>query len=166
MSWNWTRSDERLNDPEVVRQRQEYGCGAACAVMLLADRGIELDEVLVAAKLPLPCAAGQLADRLNALSPADLTWLGGSLHTLPKSREEMRRLMEALGQHGSWAAQLIPRGQRDGHWVVIDGFGNDDTIAIRDPVGSRYGLPFPEYCDLMRHMVVVYEEGVPNDDPT
>jgi predicted double-glycine peptidase len=45
MAWQWVRIDERPDDERVVRQFHEYGCGAACASMLLADRGISVGEL-------------------------------------------------------------------------------------------------------------------------
>src|SRR5437870_3093304 len=107
MSWNWTRLDEDANGQGVVRQIHEYGCGAACAEMLLADRGIAVDQLLVATKLHPPCTAHELARRLNELSGPARRWLGGQLdHEPPLARA----LLAELGRFGTWAAQLIPEG--------------------------------------------------------
>ena len=59
----------------------------------------------------------------------------------------------------SWAAQLIPTGSRDGHWVVVDGLGETGLVAVRDPAGSSYHMPEQEFFELMRYMVVVFERG-------
>jgi ABC-type bacteriocin/lantibiotic exporter with double-glycine peptidase domain len=155
MNWQWTRFQECLEDDRVVRQVHEHGCGAACAVMLLAERGIESDPLVVAAGLHLPCTARELADRLNELSTTALIWIGGQLDLDPPLE---RQHIEELGGRGSWAAQLIPHGYRDGHWVVIDGLTEDDMIVVRDPAGSSYRMPLAEFADLMRYMVAVFEK--------
>lgn len=123
--------------------------------MLLAERGIESDPLVVAAGLHLPCTARELADRLNDLSTTALTWIGGQLDLDPPLE---RMHIEVLGGRGSWAAQLIPHGRRDGHWVVIDGLTEDDMLIVRDPIGSSYRMPLAEFADLMRYMVAVFEK--------
>lgn len=155
MEWQWIRIDE-TSDESVTRQIHEYGCGAACAVMLLADRGISADQVTVATGLHLPCTARELASRLNELSNDAHNWLGGHLDVEPPLG---RRQLASLGKSGSWAALLIPEGARDGHWVVVDRLLGDDTAAIRDPVGSTYRIPITELGRLLRYMVVVFETG-------
>ncbi len=156
MLWQWIRLDETPDEGRVVRQFHEYGCGAACAAMLLADRGISTGQLVVAAGLHLPCTARELADRLNELSEGTHHWLGGHLDLEPPLG---RRHLGGLGGAGSWAALLIPEGIRDGHWVVVDRILDDDTAAIRDPVGSTYRMPLAELGRLLRYMVVVFETG-------
>lgn len=155
MGWQWIRLDE-TSDDGVTKQIHEYGCGAACAVMLLADRGISANQIAVATGLHLPCTARELAHRLNELSGSAHSWLGGHLDLEPPLE---RHQMAALGKAGSWAALLIPEGARDGHWVVVDHLLDDETAAIRDPVGSRYRIPLTELGRLLRYMVVVFETG-------
>lgn len=156
MTWQWIRLDERPDNERVVRQVHEYGCGAACATMLLADRGISMGQLVVAAGLHLPCTARELAERLNELSEGAHHWLGGHLDLEPPVGLEH---LAALGRAGSWAALLIPEGIRDGHWVVVDRVLDDGTAAIRDPVGSTYRMPLEELGRLLRYMVVVFETG-------
>ncbi len=156
MIWQWVRLDETTEDDRVVRQFHEYGCGAACGAMLLADRGILTGQLAFAAGLHLPCTARELAYRLNELSEGTHNWLGGHLDLDPPLG---RRHFAALGGSGSWAALLIPEGNRDGHWVVVDRIFDDETAAIRDPVGSAYRMPLAELGRLLRYMVVVFETG-------
>ncbi len=156
MVWQWVRLDETSDDERVVRQFHEYGCGAACAAMLLVDRGISIGQLEVAAGLHLPCTARELANRLNELSKGIHSWRGGHLDLEPPLG---RRHLAALGAAGSWAALLIPEGSRNGHWVVVDRILDDDTAAIRDPVGSTYRMPLAELGKLLRYMVVVFETG-------
>jgi len=56
--WRWQRIDERHDDDRVECQLHGYGCGTACVVMLLGDRGIAADQLIVAAGLHLPSVAG------------------------------------------------------------------------------------------------------------
>ena len=156
MRRHWTRLDENVSDARVERQLHEYGCGAACAVMLLADRGIDSDQLMVCVGLHLPSTPQALARRLDEYCGPSHRWAGGSLDIDGFSRG----LVDALGLQGSWAAQLIPSGESDGHWVVVDGPGEADTILIRDPAGSSYRMVESEFFELMRFMVVVYEMGV------
>jgi hypothetical protein len=152
--WNWRRLDERLDDPRVERQLHEYGCGAACVVMLLADRGVAADQLVVTAGLHLPSTAYELASRLNEFSVGERRWIGGHLDVdPPPGREHLR----ALSQTGSWAALLVPANLRAGHWVVVDGPVDDATVAVRDPVGASYRMSAEELLHLMRYMVVVFE---------
>jgi len=79
MAWSWTRLQENFQDGRVERQVHEYGCGAACIVMLLRDRGITSDQLVVCAGLHLPSTAQELAKRLNEFSGSRYTWIGGHL---------------------------------------------------------------------------------------
>ena len=134
-TWNWTRFEENHEDGRVERQLREFGCGAAVIVMLLADRKITSDQLIVSAGLHLPSTAHEMARRLNEFSRGRHRWAGGHLDLAPPLRPEHT---SALGEHGSWAALLVPHGLRDGHWVVVDGMRENDTAAVRDPVGSSY----------------------------
>ena len=156
MSWTWSKLDEEPGGSGVVSQVHEFGCGAACAAMLLADRGILVDQLVVSSRLHLPCTAQELAQRLNELSARAHQWLGGQLDLDPPLTH---RLLTELGRHGSWAAQFIPQGRQDGHWVVINGMRDDMRVAVRDPIGSRYSMPIDEVAMLLRFMVVVFETG-------
>ena len=156
MSWEWTRTDEVHDGPRVVKQVHEYGCGAACVVMLLEDRSILTEQLHVAASLHLPSTARELADRLNELSEGKHVWLGGHLDLDPPLERDDLIL---IGRSGSWAALLIPEGSRDGHWVVVDEITDEGAAAIRDPSGSAYQMPVMELVGLLRYMVVVFEKG-------
>lgn len=155
MARAWERLNEVCNPPSVVQQLHEYGCGAACAEMLLRDRGIEVDQFVVAEALRLPCTGGELARRLNELSAGRMNWIGGELDMDPP--REIADLLP-IAKTGTWAAMLIRAGTRHGHWVVVDAVG-EDTVLIRDPAGSRYEIRVNEFLLLMRFMVVVFELG-------
>ena len=150
----WTRLDVRVDDPNVEVQLDEHWCGAACAAMLLRDRGIDVAQPMIAAGLRQPSEGGELARRLNECSHERHAWIGGQLDLDPPLRVAH---VEFLAKAGSWAAQLIREGQRDGHWVVVDGL-MAQTVAVRDPEGARYQIPWREFADLVRFMVVVFEE--------
>lgn len=79
--WRWQRLDERWDDERVEQQLHELGCGAACVVMLLADRQIAADQLVVTAGLHLPSTAQELASRLNEFSVERHRWVGGHLDT-------------------------------------------------------------------------------------
>lgn len=155
MPERWSRIHERLDDPRVERQLHDYGCGAACAVMLLADRGIAADQLVVSAGLHLPCVARELAERLDAFSASAHRWQGGHLDLdEPPDRE----LIEELSRFGSWATLLVPGPGPVGHWVVVDGLDEDDMIAVRDPEGSSYRVPVDEFAHHMRPYLAIVTE--------
>lgn len=156
MATRWTRIDERWNDPRVVRQHNDVGCGAACAVMLLADRGIAADLLVVAAGLSLPCTPRELVLRVQQFCPA-LPWNGGHLNLDPPLTPEH---VEALAPVGSWSA-LLATGPYQGHWVVVD-HAAADSVAIRDPRGSSYRMLWDDFSRLMSFMgVVIQIRGLP-----
>ena len=157
--WTWERLDERWDDVKVERQLHELGCGAACVVMLLADRGIAADQLVVTAGLHLPSTAQELASRLNEFCGDRHRWIGGHLDVDPPLREVQ---LGALCERGSWAVLLVPAKLREGHWVVVDGVTEEGAVAVRDPVGASYRMPSSELLHLMRYMVVVLELGKPS----
>ena len=153
----WSRIDERRNDPTVERQLHEYGCGAACATMLLRDRGIVVGQAEVSRELRQPSTAHELAERLNELTVGRHVWIGGQLDLEPPLG---RPVLDGLGRRGSWAAQLIPQGAVHGHGVVVGTSLEASLVQVRDPGGSSYGIPWGEFATLLRFMVVVFEGGV------
>ncbi len=124
--------------------------------MLLADRGIAADQLVVTAGLHLPSTAQELADRLNEFSGGRHRWVGGHLDVDPPLQQGQ---LGALCENGSWAVLLVPTKLREGHWVVVDDVSEDGTAAVRDPVGASYRMPVEELLHLMRYMVVVLEIG-------
>lgn len=152
---SWTRLDLQKDSPHVEVQLGEHWCGAACAAMLLRDRGIDVAQPMIAAGLRQPSEGAELARRLNECSSDRHTWIGGQLDLEPPLRVAHA---DFLARVGSWAAQLIRAGERDGHWVVVDGV-IEQAVAVRDPDGSSYRIPWSEFADLVRFMVVVFEEG-------
>lgn len=126
--------------------------------MLLADRGVAADQLVVTAGLHLPSTAQELASRLNEFSGERFNWIGGHLDVDPPVGAEH---LSALCKRGSCAALLVPARLREGHWVVLDGLTTPQTVAVRDPVGASYGMDAEELLHLMRYMVVVLEIGTP-----
>lgn len=157
MTTRWTRIDERWDDPRVVRQHNDVGCGAACAVMLLADRDIAADLLVVAAGLSLPCTPRELLARVQQFCPSTLHWNGGHLNLDPPLTRDH---VEALAPVGSWSA-LLATGPYQGHWIVVDDI-SDDGIAVRDPRGSSYRMLWKDFSALMSFMgVVIQTRGQP-----
>jgi filamentous hemagglutinin len=152
--WPWTRVPRAVSRLVVV-QSDEDGCGPACGEMLLRDRGVEVDQTLIAEELELPVDGHALALRLGELSP--VAWLGGGL-VLPRG-PDLAFLERFSSARATWAALLEPLGpRRVGHWVVVDGVGDGGLVQVRDPVGAAYGIPVEEFLTLWRYTVVVVEE--------
>jgi filamentous hemagglutinin len=148
--------DEHSRD--VVTQNGETSCGAACGVMLLADRGIHLDQAALSGVMRLPTPADDLAQCLTTLSGTQ--WAAGSVD-LPGAVPW--GLIQALTlRGGSWGALLqpLPLG-KIGHWVVIDGITDHAVVLIRDPAGESYGMPLSDFAALWRYTVLVVEERKP-----
>ncbi len=143
---------------EVVVQDGEVSCGAACGVMLLADRGIHVEQAALGAAVRLPTPADDLADCLTSLSSS--RWAAGSVD-LPGAIPW--GLIEALARRGgSWAALLQPMPLGNiGHWVVIDGITDYAVVLIRDPAGESYGMPLSDFAALWRYTVLVAEDNRP-----
>ena len=148
--WSWRRWNEKIGDPDVESQLHEFGCGAACVVMLLGDRGLQADQLVVCAGLPLPSTGRDLASRLNEFHDGG-HWVGGALGSPEQITVDVLR---SVGSMASWGALLVPEGQLDGHWVVVDAL-DDETARVRDPAGSSYSMAVSELLHLLRFMVVV-----------
>ena len=154
--WDWPRVP-RVDSAAVVSQVLEEGCGAACAVMLLLDRGLEVSQEAFAGGLAMPSEPGDLVARLHELSPPGLRWQGGSL---PRAVLVTWSLVaEVCVSRGTWAALLEPHGHRlPGHWVVVDGITDEGLVLIRDPVGVAYGMPLRDFAVLWGYTVLVLQE--------
>lgn len=120
--------------------------------MLLADRGIAADLLVVAAGLSLPCTPRELAVRVRQFCPSTLRWLGGHLDLDPPLTREH---VEALAPVGSWSA-LLAAGPYEGHWIIVDGVG-DGGVAVRDPRGSSYRMLWGDFSRLMPFMGLVLQ---------
>lgn len=157
MKWSWKRINEQFDNPRLVKQVHEYGCGVACAVMLLRDRGIVANQEFVATGLRQPSPPGELATRLNELSLGLHYWDGGALDLEPPV---LAGHLRGIGRHGSWAAQVMPEGRTNGHWIVVDGVTEEALVMVRDPAGSSYDMTVEELSRLLWYMVVVFESEV------
>ena len=105
---------------------------------------------MVCAGLALPSTGKDLANRLNEFHDG-AHWVGGALGSPEQINVDVLR---SVGSMGSWGALLVPEGQLDGHWVVVDAL-DDQTAKVRDPAGSSYSMAVPELLHLLRFMVVV-----------
>ncbi|KYC40619.1 hypothetical protein WA1_26245 [Scytonema hofmannii PCC 7110] len=137
---NWQVIDEVV-DPKVVKQQDGLSCGPACAEMLLKDRGINVNQTMIAEHTGVPLDSRTLALVLNALdTESSRKWMGGCL-TIPGATES--QLLNTLNTTGSWAAllkQLRPLVKLS-HVVIVDGIDNTGYILIRDPwEGTRYKM--------------------------
>lgn len=150
----WARLNVRADDPRVVRQSTENGCGAACARMVLLDRGIDVGLAEIAAWLPEPCAADQLAERLETLSEGRMRWRGGALDLDPPVP---RGALVWLGRRASCIAQLRRDPRDDGHWIVVDGF-DGRCLRVRDPEGVSYDIPWRSLRNRLCMIVVVQQQ--------
>lgn len=133
---------ESVEDPTVEKQVHGMACGPASAVMLARDRGVVLDQRVLAARLMtseelrakgLEMLGGMTAEDLAAMLSAAMpgsTWQGGGA-----VENEPSEIFAAFRRRGSWAA-LLGRG-RVGHWVVVDGIAADGRVKVRDPSGHR-----------------------------
>lgn len=139
---------------KVVRQRTALGCGAACVVMLLDDRGIVSEYEDVADRLMMPSRPRDLASELGLRSGR--RWQGGSL---PPAHDVTWELLHLLSRtRGTWAALLEPSGLGTvGHWIVVDGVSQDGLVLVRDPAGESYGLPLASFVDMWGYTVLVIE---------
>lgn len=156
-SWRWPRIP-RLDAPAVVRQTDELGCGAACIVMLLADRGVHVALELVALGLNMPSDAQDLAVKLSSLHAG--SWEGGSLEDGTAITWELVDYISRA--RGTWAALLEPFGPlRTGHWVVVDGIDQEGLILVRDPAGSAYCVPLGTFARLWGYTILVMQEPSP-----
>lgn len=145
-------------DPSIERQLDEMACGLACAVMLAADRGVQLAQTELRRRW-----RGEGLDRpalLNGLSPAGLAellteeLLGGAWKGGDTSLTEPEEVLAALSGR-SWATLLGPG--RIGHWVVVDGRDAEGRVLVRDPIGVRRRYPLGAFLEAWYHREAVFE---------
>ncbi len=120
------RTINEVPDSSVVQQATPTSCGQACGQMLLADRGVMLDQARLGGDLTSPQG---LANRMNQV---DSGWVGAGVDSSS---------FDALNRTGSWSAMMWERGNGYGHWVVVDGLNDRGMVMIRDPFNaSRYEM--------------------------
>ncbi|MDJ1176839.1 papain-like cysteine protease family protein [Roseofilum capinflatum] len=146
---NWPAIDEVV-DARVVRQESEFSCAAACAQMLLRERGIDVTQAIIEQVTGVPIAPGMLASALNQFDPDPSgQWKGGFLD-LPGATEW--QVVEILNNTGLWAAVFWEIGARIGHMVIVEGLARSGYILILDPwEGTRYRMKkedFLQYWNL------------------
>lgn len=148
----WARLNVRADDPRVVRQITEDGCGAACARMVLLDRGVDVGLAEIAAWLSEPCDATELAKRLDALSGGRHTWRGGALgDDVP-----LGPALAALTGAGPVVVQFEVDHRAIGHWLVVDGV-EGRRVRVRDPAGLAYDMLLAQLARDATFITVVAE---------
>ncbi|WP_436859261.1 cysteine peptidase family C39 domain-containing protein [Citrobacter tructae] len=129
---NWNVLDEVV-DPNVVKQATPTSCGAACAEMMLKDRGIFSSQVELGTELT---SMNSLANKLNK---ADSGWVANNVSSSS---------FDALNSTGSWSAMMWDSGNKVGHWVVVKGADDAGNVIINDPFkGTRYTMTVNEFKD-------------------
>ncbi len=140
---NWPAIDE-VFDPQVVRQKDDFSCVAACGEMLLKERGIVVSQIQISAEAGSPTTLGKIAVVMNKFD-ADIShqWLGGNL-VLPGASEI--QIFDVLNETGSWGAMLWQPGAGMGHLVVVDGKDSLGYALIRDPwQGTKYKMTVKDF---------------------
>lgn len=135
---NWPAIDEVV-DSIVVRQQSEFSCAAACAKMLLRERGINVTQAAIAEITGVPTAPGELASALNQFDPdTSGQWKGGFLDLPGATAWEVVKI---LNKTGLWAAVFWEVGATMGHMVMVEGINESGDVLIRDPwEGTRYRM--------------------------
>lgn len=130
---NWNVLDEVI-DPNVVKQATSTSCGAACAEMMLKDRGIFTSQIELGTELT---SMNSLANKLNK---ADNGWVGNPVDVSS---------FEALNSTDSWSAMMWDSGNKVGHWVVVKGVDNTGKVMINDPFkGTSYTMTVKDFKDV------------------
>ncbi|GJL35951.1 hypothetical protein TUM17576_27710 [Enterobacter hormaechei] len=129
---NWNVLDEVI-DPNVVKQVTPTSCGAACAEMMLKDRGILSSQIELGTELT------SMTSLANKLNKADSGWVANNVSSSS---------FEALNNTGSWSAMMWDSGNKVGHWVVVKGTDDVGNVIINDPFkGTRYTMTINEFKD-------------------
>ena len=138
---NWQVLDE-VADPSVIKQVNDLSCGQACVGMMLGDRKISASQDVIA-KLAGdgPTYEAQLASVLNKLDSSNSRqWIGAGVDA------EDIETFQGLSSTGSWGAQLWEKGNKIGHWVVVDGLDDAGKVMVRDPwQATKYKMDLTEF---------------------
>jgi filamentous hemagglutinin len=124
----WSVIDE-VADPSVIQQVNRLSCGQACVGIILADRKINASQDIITKIVgDGPTYEGQLARALEKLDTSNSsTWMGAGVDP-----DDVASIY-GLSSTGSWIAQLWDKGNKIGHWVVVDGIDETGIVLIRDP---------------------------------
>ncbi|MEX2337251.1 MAG: cysteine peptidase family C39 domain-containing protein, partial [Aquisalimonadaceae bacterium] len=138
---NWNVIDE-VADSSVIQQVNDLSCGQACVGMILGDREINASQEVIA-KLAGdgPTYEAQLASVLNKLDSSNSRqWIGAGVDA------EDVGTFHGLSSTGSWGAQLLEKGNKIGHWVVVDGLDDAGRVIVRDPwQATKYRMDLTEF---------------------
>ncbi|MDV3003020.1 MAG: hypothetical protein N5P05_004675 (plasmid) [Chroococcopsis gigantea SAG 12.99] len=149
---SWRISNEVFTR-EVVKQKDQYSCGVACAEMLLAEEGIFLSQETIIIEGGVPISVDILARIMNAASEnISICWRGVPV-MIPGATDE--QIIETLNKTGSWIAMLWQHGSRIGHYVIVDGKDEHGTLNIRDPWSpSKYNMQVEDFVDYWNFYVI------------
>jgi filamentous hemagglutinin len=130
---SWNVLDEVAN-PGVETQSTPTGCGAACGVMLLKDRGVLASQVDLGTELT---SMNSLAQKLNSV---DSGWVGNAVDSSS---------FNALNRTGSWSAMMWDSGNKVGHWVVVNGVDDAGRVIVKDPFqGTQYKMEVDKFKEV------------------
>jgi hypothetical protein len=133
---NWP-IQEAVKDKSVVRQKEDFGCGAACSEMVLGDRGLRVPQKNFGGDLR---GTGMVVNDLNKHQPG---WMPGLANG---TEADVRK----LSSQGSWIANMrdFKSGSRFGHFVVVDGVNPAGGVMVRDPWnGYRYTMKMQDFLE-------------------
>lgn len=151
----WPRQGEKP-DPSVVSQFQNFACGPASAQMLLAYRGCEVDQRVIAEESGTPVGPGLLAQVMNDLVPALSNWQGGRAFIEGVAPSG---IIERLCKTGSWAAILWDAGKSFGHMAIVDRISDDaQSLFIRDPwpPGTTYTMRMTDFLQYWTEQAIFW----------
>lgn len=140
---NWKIIDEQQSS-SVTKQVNGFSCGQACIGMLLNDRKIDATQEAISKIVgDGPTYEAQLASALNKLdSSSSYQWRGAGVAA------DDYGTLQGLSSTGSWSAQLWEKGNKIGHWVIVDGLDDADRVMIRDPWNAtKYKMDLSGFQD-------------------
>lgn len=88
-----------------------------------------------------PTYEAQLASVMNELDlSGGREWIGAGVDATDLGT------FHGLSSTGSWSAQLWEKGNKIGHWVVVDGMDDVGRVIVRDPWhGTKYKMDLVEF---------------------
>jgi len=150
----WKTIDERP-DASVPKQIDLLACVAATGEMLLEAHGVKMSQKSILAKIGMPADVCYLAPLFNEVDKAaEGKWQGLII-------EPSRAAFDELNRKGAWGT-VFREGTPVGHFVLVDGIGDDELVKIKDPypptpkaeTGSSYRMELTEFMRVWSGEVV------------